>query len=369
MREPLPTISRRALIGGATLMGATSLAFPATAWAATAAEKQAQADSVRNQLVGLQADLEAASERYNGALDERDAAQQAMEAEQGKIDEASTRIADLQDHLSVRARSMYCSGSSTFLDFLLGSTSFAEFTQNWDILNTLNKNDAQMVSTTKELRESVRASQAEYARQRKIAVDKAAEAKKNKDETEAKIAQADTLMNSLDAEARQLLEQEQAAAAAAAAAQKQAEFMANNPAGPQGPGSPSPTPDDPPRPGNGVEVPSQGSVVDYALSRIGCPYVYGAEGPDSFDCSGLITWSYRQIGMSLPHQSEAQYAAARQVVSVAEARPGDVLWRFGHVGIAVGNGGMPYVHAPKPGTLVRDTDSLAWSAFTNALRF
>ena len=58
----------------------------------TAAEKQAEADAVRNQLVGLNADLEAAAERYYGALDEQNAARTAMEAEQVKIDEATAQI-------------------------------------------------------------------------------------------------------------------------------------------------------------------------------------------------------------------------------------------------------------------------------------
>ena len=71
----------------------------------------------------------------------------------------------------------------------------------------------------------------------------------------------------------------------------------------------------------------------------------------------------------MPHQSEAQYAAAARVVSVSEARPGDVLWRYGHVGIACNSGGSHYVHAPTQGAYVRDTDPLSWSQFTNALQF
>ena len=109
--------------------------------------------------------------------------------------------------------------------------------------------------------------------------------------------------------------------------------------------------------------------MGYALSRIGCPYVWAAEGPDAFDCSGLVTWAYRQVGISLPHQSESQKAAASYVGSVSEARPGDVLWRYGHVGIAVSAGGSHYVHAPTFGAYVRDTDSLSWAQFTNCLQF
>ena len=91
--------------------------------------------------------------------------------------------------------------------------------------------------------------------------------------------------------------------------------------------------------------------------------------PDTFDCSGLVRWAYLQIGVSLPHQTESLYAAAANRVPVSEARPGDVLYRPGHVGIAVGYGGVPYVHAPKPGAYVRDTDPLSWSGFTCALQF
>lgn len=377
MREHTNGLSRRAFIGGAVMLGAASIVAPTTAFATTAAEKQAEADAVRNQLVGLQADLEAAADSYKQALDAQEVAQAAMEAEQVKIDEANGKIADLQDKLGTRARSMYRSGSSSFLDFVMGATSFEEFTQNWDLLNKMNENDGQMVDETKVLREELQASKDEYARQEKIAADKAAEAKAIKEEVEAKIAQADALMNSLDAEARALLEEEQRAAAEAAAAQKQAEMEAEaareaaNSGNAGGGGDGGTGGSNPPSGGggNGVDIPSQGSVVDYAMSRIGCPYEWGAEGPNSFDCSGLVTWAYRQIGMYVPHQSERQHDAARQIVPVSEARPGDVLWRYGHVGIAVSYGGTHYVHAPDRGLLVRDTDPLSWSKFTCALRF
>ncbi|WP_416241751.1 coiled-coil domain-containing protein, partial [Eggerthella sinensis] len=192
---------------------------PTAAFAETAAEKQAEADAVRNQLVGLQADLETAADNYYKAIEEQDAAKAAMEAEQAKIDDANTQIASLQDKLGTRARSMYRSGSTSFLDFVLGASSFEEFTQNWDLLNQMNENDADMVDQTKTLREELQAAKDEYARQESIAAAKAAEAKQIQDETEAKVNQATELVNSLDAEARELLEQEQAAAAAAAAAQ------------------------------------------------------------------------------------------------------------------------------------------------------
>ena len=389
MSQSIIDLSRRAFIGGAAALGATSLIIPEFAFAETAAEKQAEADAVRNQLVGLQADLETAGENYYAALDEQESAQRSMEEQQVKIDETTEEIEGLQDRLSTRARSMYRSGSTTFIDFLLGASSFAEFTQNWELLNQINANDADLVDQTKAAREQLQAAKDEFARQEQIAAQKAAECKQIHDEVQVKVQNATDLMNSLDEEARALLEQEQAAAAAAAAAQAQAEAEAaaaaagGNGGGNQGGGS-----NDGGNqggggndgggngggstivyPGGGGSTGDNSAAYSYACSRIGCPYVWGAEGPDSFDCSGLVTWAYRQLGIELPHQSEAQMARATRVVSVSEARPGDGLWRYGHVGIAGGYVGTPYVHAPTFGACVRNTDSLSWSNFTNALQF
>lgn len=385
MSEHTIGLSRRTFLTGAAALGALSVMAPTTAFAETAAEKQAEADAVRNQLIGLQADLEAAEISYYSALDERDAAQNAMEAEQAKIDDANSQIEDLQDKLGTRARNMYRNGSTSFVDFVLGAASFEEFTQNWDLLNKMNENDADMVDQTKTLREELQAAKDEFARQEQIASAKADEAKQIQSEVQAKVDQATELVNSLDAEAQELLQQEQAAAAAAAAAeaaaeaerQRQAELAAqqqNGGGGNSGGGGGGGGNAGGGGGGGSVVYPSRpvgsyDSVVGYAMSRIGCPYIWGAEGPDSFDCSGLVTWAYRQVGISLPHQSEAQYSAAARVVSVSEARPGDVLWRYGHVGIAVSAGGSHYVHAPTFNAYVRDTDPLSWAQFTNALQF
>ena len=62
-------------------------------------------------------------------------------------------------------------------------------------------------------------------------------------------------------------------------------------------------------PSGGGSAGDNSAAYSYACSRIGCPYVWGAEGPDSFDCSGLVTWAYRQLGIELPHQSESQMAS------------------------------------------------------------
>ena len=94
-------------------------------------------------------------------------------------------------------------------------------------------------------------------------------------------------------------------------------------------------------------------AVDAALSQIGKPYSYGAAGPDSYDCSGLTMWAWAQAGVSLPHNSGAQYAATTRV-GRSDWEPGDLLF-FGspihHVGMYIGNGQM--VEAPYTGRSVR----------------
>lgn len=385
MREHTNGLSRRTFLGGAAVLGAATLVAPTAAFAETAAEKQAEADAVRNQLVGLQTDLETAADNYKKAIDEQEVAQAAMEAEQVKIDDANSKIADLQDKLGNRARSMYRTGSSSFLDFVVGAASFEELTQNWDLLNKMNENDGAMVDETKTLREELQASKDEYARQEKIAADKAAEAKVIQEDAQAKVTQATELMNSLDAEAQTLLAEEQAAAARAAAEKAAAEqAAADQAAQSQGSGGGNgennnnsytpPVNNNPPYVppaynGGGGSTGSYSSVADYAMSRIGCPYVWAAEGPNAFDCSGLVRWAYLQVGISLPHYTESLYACAKNIVPVSEARPGDVLYRPQHVGIAVSYGGSHYVHAPTFNAYVRDTDALSWAGFTCALQF
>ncbi|WP_416276426.1 peptidoglycan hydrolase RipC [Mycolicibacterium sp. J2] len=95
------------------------------------------------------------------------------------------------------------------------------------------------------------------------------------------------------------------------------------------------------------------AAVQAALTRIGSPYSWGAEGPGAFDCSGLVKWAFQQAGISLPHSSYAQ-AAGGQPVSTDQMQPGDVISYYSdasHVGIYIGDGMM--VHASTFGVPVR----------------
>ena len=82
------------------------------------------------------------------------------------------------------------------------------------------------------------------------------------------------------------------------------------------------------------------AAVRYAYAQVGKPYQYGADGPGSFDCSGLTMMAWRQAGIDLPHSAAGQYSIGRHV-SQSELQPGDLIFRYSpisHVAIYIGNG-------------------------------
>ncbi|KAA8722461.1 C40 family peptidase [Corynebacterium spheniscorum] len=82
------------------------------------------------------------------------------------------------------------------------------------------------------------------------------------------------------------------------------------------------------------------AIVDAARSRIGAPYGWGAAGPNVFDCSGLTSWAYQQVGKSIPRTSQGQ-AYSGTPVAISDLQPGDIVAYYGgasHVAIYAGNG-------------------------------
>ena len=88
------------------------------------------------------------------------------------------------------------------------------------------------------------------------------------------------------------------------------------------------------------------------MSEIGTPYVWAGASPGGFDCSGLVMYSYAQMGVSLPHSSYAMWGVGTPVPR-DQLQPGDIVFfnGLGHVGIYIGGG--EYVHAPHTGTTVQ----------------
>ena len=106
-----------------------------------------------------------------------------------------------------------------------------------------------------------------------------------------------------------------------------------------------------------------GRILQEVAAQAGKPYVYGADGPGSFDCSGLVMYVMGKLGISLPHSAAAQYGSVRHIPS-SQKRPGDLVFVFnggggsiGHVAIYAGNG--MWWEAAHPGTVVGK--HAAWS--------
>ena len=120
-----------------------------------------------------------------------------------------------------------------------------------------------------------------------------------------------------------------------------------------------------------VTIPTANTVgaqaLQAAISRLGYPYIWGAAGPTSFDCSGLMMWAYQQVGISLPHFTVSQYNSGVHV-SRNDLEPGDLIFFFSnisHVGMYIGNGMM--IDAPNFGEDVK-VQPIYWNAFVGAVR-
>jgi peptidoglycan DL-endopeptidase CwlO len=116
------------------------------------------------------------------------------------------------------------------------------------------------------------------------------------------------------------------------------------------------------------------SMLSAALSRRGMPYVWGAAGPGSFDCSGLVQWSYAQAGVRMPRVA-ADQARTGPAVPVSQLQPGDLLFYhtdptdpgyISHVAIYIGNGLM--IQAPEPGMDVEVVPAVTGQEFAGAIR-
>jgi cell wall-associated NlpC family hydrolase len=116
------------------------------------------------------------------------------------------------------------------------------------------------------------------------------------------------------------------------------------------------------------------TMLSAAMSRRGLPYVWGAAGPSSFDCSGLVQWSFAQAGIVMPRVA-ADQALSGPAVPVSQLEPGDLLFYhtdptapqyISHVAIYLGNGWM--IQAPEPGQDVEVVPAAFGSEFAGAIR-
>ncbi len=120
-----------------------------------------------------------------------------------------------------------------------------------------------------------------------------------------------------------------------------------------------------------IHLPTANTVgeqaLQAALTRRGDPYVWGAAGPDTFDCSGLVKWAYAQVGINLPHFTVSQWNMGEHI-SKSQLEPGDLVFFFPtieHVGMYVGDGLM--LDAPQTGQVVQ-IQPIFWDEYVGAVR-
>lgn len=358
--------SRVALNAAFAAILAVGLSVPAaSAFAAPSDDKQAEAQAALQKLNQYQSELDQASANYEAAHQEQIDAQNRVDEAQKQIEEKTAQIEKDQQRLSDRARDMYRSGDTNFLDVILGASSFEQFATTWNMLETLNGNDAELVSETKTAREDLQAAKQEAEEQAKVASDKAEEAKSVAEAADQKASEMQQTYNSLSAEAQELISQERAAqeaqqqAAAAAAEQNgtagndaattitnnnrnntTSNNSSNSSNSNKNNASSSATNNSKPQSVSG------NSVVNRAYSQLGKPYQWSAVGPNSFDCSGLVSYcltgSYSRLGTTGTFMGWTR---------VSSPQPGDICVNSHHCGIYIGGGQM--IHAPRTGDVVK----------------
>jgi cell wall-associated NlpC family hydrolase len=336
-----PTRTRRlGLLRSGLLIGATTaLTFTVLPGTAGAVPGDASTPEQAMQLVtDASHQLEVVSEQLNEARVVLERQQAAAAAADQAAAEAQARLDALDGQIRQLARTAYTADSLSELDVMLTSESADEFVSQLGTLNAIAGHTNDLVTEIALVSENAAtaqqaADQAEAEAQK--AVDDIAA---QQEQLEDDVAEYQQQYDALTAPQREQVDTAHAGVAVAVP--------------------------------SGVIAPSAAAqaAVDTALAQVGDPYVWGAGGPNAFDCSGLTQYAYSAAGVSLPHSSRSQ-STMGAAVSRGELQPGDLLFFYSptsHVAMYIGNGQM--VHASTSGKPVQVANLDSMSGFTHARR-
>ncbi|MFF7979825.1 NlpC/P60 family protein [Streptomyces sp. NPDC007901] len=323
-----PKQPSRARVTVLTTAAAAAVVLSSQAAEAAPAAKPKK-DEVKSRVDKLYEEAEQATEKLNGAKEKQEKLQKQISALQDSVARGQDELNDLRDGIGSMATAQYRSGGiDPSLQLFLSSDPDSYL----DKASTLDQLSSQQVETLKK----IQAKQRELAQERAEATGKLkdlaatrTELAEKKKEVQGKLAEAQKLLNSLTA----------AEKAALAADQERASRSSSE------------------RVDLGNDTSATGraaAAFAAAKTKIGTPYVYGATGPSSFDCSGLTSWAYAQAGVSIPRTSESQATIGTKIYSTSDLQVGDLVFFFNdlhHVGLYAGNGQI--LHAPRTGTVVR----------------
>jgi peptidoglycan DL-endopeptidase CwlO len=315
-----------------------------------AAPDEGELERAKERLIELERDFELVVERYNLVHERLEKLQAEMAAKELVVSTIERRMASKVDAAVSLAQELYKSGATgAAISSVLSSDSLAELETRVEYLRSS---------------EAAQAKVFERLDVDRIKLDREIEAL---DDARAKALATEQELAELRSDIEQKLEDQRDEIAAVNAAIERAERSAARQAAATARAlglvevdlsniKPAPAPN----------ARAQ-AAVDAALSQIGKPYQWGASGPDSYDCSGLTMWAWAHAGVSLPHNSGAQYSATKRVPR-PDLTPGDLLF-YGnpihHVTMYIGNGQM--AEAPYAGSNVRVT-SVARSDYVGAGR-
>ncbi|MGW1134735.1 NlpC/P60 family protein [Streptomyces griseoluteus] len=298
----------------------------------------AELEKVRARLDGLYHDAAVATDAYNAAEEKTRKQSVQLARLEKRTDTARKKLAELKDQAGAAARAQYRdSGMPPMARFLLSDDPERFADGAGTLLNGARATKKLIAETDRVERELKRDTDDAAARWKKLERDRKDKAAARKT-VQARIKAAEKLESRLEKkEKERLAELERQAARKAQTAwldtgvlKKKADAASAT-----------------------ADATSAGArAVAFATAQLGKPYVWGAEGPDSFDCSGLTSQAWADAGTPIPRTSQEQWSQLRHV-DVTEMRPGDLIIYFAdatHVGMYVGNGKI--IHAPRPGRTV-----------------
>ncbi|MGW0612978.1 NlpC/P60 family protein [Streptomyces sp. NPDC002788] len=367
-RKSRPTGTRVAGIRTPALATAalTSVALLSqSANAAPEADEKPSLEEVEKKVDDLYRRAESATDKYNAAKERTAKQRKRVDTLLDDVAQRAQKLNEARDELGSLASAQYRTGASApdTATFLLADTpqDYFDRTQLMDRMTGRQKEAVddyvtQQSETMKKRQEATESLEALTESQSDLKTAKAT--------VQRKLADARELMSKLTAEEKARLaaiekqKQEEAARQAAELARQQAAQHKAQEETTQQQGSDSASA------GSGSSssiVPADSSyatkadkALAFARAQIGKPYVWGAVGPGSYDCSGLTQAAWRAAGVTLPRTTYDQVGAGT-TVPLSQAQPGDLVFFYddlAHVGIYIGNGMM--IHAPKPGTYVRE---------------
>jgi peptidoglycan DL-endopeptidase CwlO len=328
--------------------------------AAPAADGKPSLEEVEKKVDDLYRQAESATEKYNAAKEKTTKQRQRVDTLLDDVAERAQKLNEEREQLGSFAAAQYRTGAAApdTATFLLADSPQDYFDQT-QLMGRLTARQKSTVDDYFSEQSATMKKRQEASKSLQTLTETQNDLQTAKSTVQKKLSDARELLSRLTAEEKARLaaiqkkkEQEAARKAAELAQQQAAEQKAKEEAAANDSGSSS---------DSGSTSTSDSSystkaekALAFARAQIGKPYVWGATGPDSYDCSGLTQASWKAAGVSLPRTTYDQVNAGT-TVSLADAEPGDLIFFYddiSHVGIYIGNGMM--IHAPKPGAYVRE---------------